>query len=164
MRNAKTFLLYSMSREWVTMSAAGTPAVNVEVTAPNEPSEETETLKRELAELRGKLEAFENSLTNVNEEIRQWLTQQISPLKTTLENLEATATTGMQNLVEQVDNLKADLADLSTRKLPEAPEEIIKVTEVIPPQAPPSEAPADPEKTAPQPEAPTPQKRKKNVV
>ena len=172
MRYRKIPMILSVSREWFTMTAPAEPTV-IEVTPPEpQPDENVSALKNEIAEIKGTMTALENSTANLSNEVRQWMTDQLTPLKQTVANLEASALTGLENLTEQINQIKADLADLSTQNSPVIQEqEVTEVEAVQPPVQPESgegtPTPA-PVQTASQGEqgnqVPNNPKRKKRVV
>lgn len=113
-------------------AAPATITVTAPAPAPVEPPQPDHG--EQLGELRGRLEGFETRLETIAQEARTWTQSQILAAITRLDNLEATATTGLSNLAEQITQVRQELKDLLTLQSQEEP----LALEVIPPEVPPA--------------------------
>lgn len=166
------------------MSNPGTPPVQVNVeTPPDDPAltqhEEADARRaEELGELRGRIDEIASRIEALPEDTKQWVTQQLQEMKSSLENLTANATTGMENLAAQFQEIRDQVQALLTRSSPEPQPEIPNPPEVSPPEqppeapqegnpdpnSPPSEGGEGPERTEQQPRQSAPTRRPKRVI
>ena len=139
------------------MSGAGDPPAPVNIVVDQTPPEEPPTPDHSalIGELRGRLEGMETRLETVAQEAQQWTKSEIQAAIARLDNLEATATTGMENLAEQITQVRQELKDLLTQQLRAQPPEEPQPPEVNPAELPGSAPPDSGDGTQPPASAPS---------
>lgn len=137
------------------MSQSGNRTVEVVLPDPDN------SIETRIEEINARMLSAEERIATIASEAREWTTEQIQAAITRLEtmeqehqNLRATATQGMENLSDQMTEMRNSLQDLLTRRLPEAPlvtEETLVAVEETPPVV-----PRDGEEEGTQTDAPAP--------
>lgn len=153
------------------MSQSGNRSVEVIL-----PDENGDALEARFAELNTRILSQEERIATIANEAREWTTEQIQAAITRLEqmeqehqNLSQTAAQGLENLSNQMTEMRAELTGILTLRSqelqPETDQELVIVEEATPPTVPnggdggdtpitanaPDASPSAPEAQAPQP-------------